>query len=739
MTWTVGLYDLCDDNGPQVGGKALALARLYRSGISVQSGLCITTQAYDYFLDNTGLRNRIKMELSRKSFESMRWEEMWDAALRIRNMFLTTPMPQDLEKALGASLDRYFPTQQTVVRSSAPGEDSAQASFAGLHESFVNVVGRAGILTAIRKVWSSLFSDAALLYQNELGLDSTSSGMAVLIQEFLSGPSSGVVFTNSPEDESAMVVEAVHGLNQGLVDGAVEPDRWILDRNTKEVISSFAPDRDVLLLPAEVGTAKHALPDDRQKSSPLDSDQLNEVTRAAELAEKILGSPQDMEWTIHDDKLYILQSRPITTIQERYGDEKKGWYLSLRRSLDNLISLRKRIEQEIIPEMDEQAKVLAKQDLTLLSNLELAKEIRRRQEVHKYWIGIYWEECIPFAHGARLFGQVYNDTVKPSDPFEFIQLLGSDSILSLERNDAIRAMAERAKESPAVMKALEKGDPSVSDPEFGRLLKDFLDRFGELFCHQASCTQGRSDVLTLVAKLALNPSSGRQSGRNSAAGLEANFFDALGPYRRDEAEEILDLAKASYRLRDDDNIYLGRIEAQVLRATEEGLTRLGRDGIRCDIAEPLTVAAALQDPETQIQCRDDEGWSQPSVMQEFGPLQLFGQPAGPGVVQGRARVVRSKDDLFSLDFGEILVCDAVDPNMTAVVDLASGIVERRGGMLIHGAIIAREYGLPCVTGVHTAMEDILTGDVITVDGYLGIVTIGSDAQSQTKQGAGDYS
>jgi len=104
--------------------------------------------------------------------------------------------------------------------------------------------------------------------------------------------------------------------------------------------------------------------------------------------------------------------------------------------------------------------------------------------------------------------------------------------------------------------------------------------------------------------------------------------------------------------------------------------------------------------------------------------QLLGQPAGPGIAKGKARVIRRHSDLADFKYGEVLVCDAVDPNITFVVPLAAAVVERRGGMLIHGAIIAREYGLPCITGVPEATTLIETGDQITVDGYLGIVTLG---------------
>ena len=105
------------------------------------------------------------------------------------------------------------------------------------------------------------------------------------------------------------------------------------------------------------------------------------------------------------------------------------------------------------------------------------------------------------------------------------------------------------------------------------------------------------------------------------------------------------------------------------------------------------------------------------------PRQLTGLPAGPGLGTGEARVIKTSEDLYDFKAGQVLVCDAIEPEMTLVVPLAAGIVERRGGMLIHGAIVAREYGIPCVTGVPDAAALIKKGDMVTVDGYLGIVII----------------
>jgi phosphoenolpyruvate synthase/pyruvate phosphate dikinase len=158
---------------------------------------------------------------------------------------------------------------------------------------------------------------------------------------------------------------------------------------------------------------------------------------------------------------------------------------------------------------------------------------------------------------------------------------------------------------------------------------------------------------------------------------------------------------------------------------EEGRRRVrGRPEIESEASQPDDLSTVLlretpskkQDHQAQ-QSAGKRGFSLKS-------RQILGQPAGPGMAVGKARVVLNSSDLFSFQKGEILVCDAVDPGMTFVVPLAAGIVERRGGMLIHGAIIAREYGIPCVTGVPDAVHQIRTGDFVTVDGHLGIVIIG---------------
>jgi pyruvate,water dikinase len=135
------LWQIDESCKHRVGGKAFAVAKMSSNKLKVPKSLCITTDTFEAFLEHKGLRNKILMEYYKKRFEDMRWEEIWDLSLRIKNMFLNTPFPTEMHSKLKPLLDNFFKDNPVVVRSSAIGEDSAKFSFAGIHESYVNVRG----------------------------------------------------------------------------------------------------------------------------------------------------------------------------------------------------------------------------------------------------------------------------------------------------------------------------------------------------------------------------------------------------------------------------------------------------------------------------------------------------------------------------------------------------------------------------------------------------------------------
>lgn len=713
----ISMENIKKENMDLIGSKAFSLHVIVDKGLMVPPFLCITTKAYEEYLASNSLKGRIILELSRKDIGDMRWEEMWDTSLRIRNMFLNTPIPKDLDQRIREEIGERFTDVPVVIRSSAPGEDSANTSFAGLHESYVNVKGLESILEHIRLVWASLWSDAAFLYRKELGLDIKHSTMAVMVQELITGEVSGIIFSSSPENSKQMIIEAVHGLNKGLVDGDVEPDRWIIDRETAAIIQHVNPSsREKMTVLRNTGTALEQTSASISKAPPLDENDVRELHEIALVMESNFGNPQDIEWTQRDGKIYILQSRPITTT----GEGEKLWYLSLRRTMDNLQELRKRVEDELIPEMIRDAKALKSIEVGILSDKELAREITRRKELYDVWDKKYTDEFIPFAHGMRLFGQVYNDMIKPSNPYEFMELLSGSGLLSIKRNEKLNRMAHMLRKDASL---LDTTNDMIVEGAFKEEIEDFFENFGH-----SGIFKSQEELLRLIVELASKPEKEMPVKRN-ASSLEKRFISAFSETDREFAEELLDVGRTSYRLRDDDNIHLGRIEEQYISILNEAKTRIKTRFQDFDIDDDIEedeLLKALNDEKyapVKKEIIKEEIIKKETSMKKEHQRQIQGQPAGEGLVTSIARVIKKNEELFDIKFGEILVCDAIDPNMTFIVPLVSGIVERRGGMLIHGAIIAREYGIPCVTGIPDATEIIKNGDEVTVDGYLGIVTI----------------
>jgi len=549
--------------------------------------------------------------------------------------------------------------------------------------------------------------------------------MAVVVQEMVSGEKSGIVFGKSPTSDSEAVIEAVHGLNQGLVDGTIEPDRWILNRKTADIISHQPVPREKAMRPLREGVRIETLPPELSAKPPLDNDEVSHVFSLARKTESLFGAPQDVEWTYRNQILHTLQSRPITAASTSEED-RRPWYLNLHRSFDNLKSLWTVIENEHIPAMEQEAAHMVGEDLSGITDEELAEIIEERTRVHDHWHDIYWRDCIPFAHGMRLFGQVYNDVMEPDDPFEFIELLSGANMVSVQRNRMLEDLALKIRNNEALASCLRSKGLEDCDADFLQALDQVMSLYGDLTWEEGLFGQDPSQFVEFFLEMASNPPPAPASRLDGKEDLEARFLSKFESDQRDYARDMLTLGRASYRWRDDDNTYLGKIEGQVIKAVEEGRTRIAkRERMDTKNLKAEEVLEALRNKDYRPAGKEAENGKELKQADfRLQSRQIVGQPAGSGIAFGKARVVRGFSDLFQFKRGEILVCDSMDPNMTFIAPLAAGIVERRGGMLIYGAIIAREYGLPCVTGVAEAASAIKTGDTVTVDGHLGIVIIG---------------
>lgn len=726
----------CDEE--IVGGKAAKLAQLAQAGFNVPRGFCLTTRAYEAFVNDAEITTAIGMELGRKSMDEMRWEEIWDAALRIRAMFLAHPLPDRLREEVTGALRGFASSASLAVRSSAIGEDSAGRSFAGLHESIIDVRGNRAVEDAIRLVWASLWSDAALLYRKELGLDPAHSRMAVLVQEMVDADRSGVAFARDPRDarKNHAIIESVPGPCSLLVDGMVDPDRWEIDRETGSVI---------LWLPGQ----REEPGDDGPLLQPAE---IEKILKTLLSVEQLFRWAPDMEWTGRSDSLTVLQARPITTLATD-EDNERSWYLTLRPGDARLKELRKRVVEHRIPELESEGEELAAEEIEQFDDRQLADAIEHRFQIVAKWKKIYWDEFIPFAHGARRLATYYNDAVQPDDPYEFVGLLRNQPMLAAQRNRSIIELAQQLASNESLSAALKEllkkhagslkwatfrnglAELTNDATDFIRAFEDLSDRFLDIaYDHERLHDQPEPLLRNIVE---LSHRSRRSTGdlptaNDSVSSLEQRLLDAVGPEKRQEATEVLATGRVSWKLRDDDNLLVARLESQLLRVLEVAAQRLRENGRlngegRPTDAHVKPLVRALRDRSTgpvtiETSVRNREA---ASTAPGETPRQLLGQPASPGVATGLVRCIRGHDDLGKFREGEVLVCDAIQPTMTHLVPLASAIIERRGGMLIHGAIIARELGIPCVNGVRNAAEVLHDGDLVSVDGHLGIVAVGA--------------
>ena len=338
----------------------------------------------------------------------------------------------------------------------------------------------------------------------------------------------------------------------------------MIDRAAKMMDHSAPSDRTSYYLPEGESISLKTLPAELASRPPLSSEQVWEVFEMALQLEGIFDSPQDLEWTRADGLLYLLQSRPITTVATEKQDQRP-WYLSLKRSYENLKELRRHLEQELLPAMTAAAVELQQQELSVLNDADLAREIKHRQDINEQWVAVYWRDFIPFAHGMRLFGQLYNDALRPEDPFEFMSLLGGAPLASLDRNRRLAELAVQVRQDSRLAEAISRKELHSLPPEFRQLLDDFLNLYGDLSCPVtgAQCQQGPEAILQIIMKMAEHPPRPVAAAAADVATLTRNYLNRFAGVKQQEAADILDLARASYRLRDDDNVYLGRIEAQM--------------------------------------------------------------------------------------------------------------------------------------------------------------------------------
>jgi pyruvate,water dikinase len=295
-----------------VGGKAIGLGSLIRADLRVPPGFAICADAYREFVSESALGDRIGELLA--GVESVRAES--EASRRLRLLFEERELQPPLREACArAYADLGEPP--VAVRSSAIGEDAAEASFAGQHETCLWIQGADAVGRAVVRCWTSLFTPQALAYFRRVGVRPEETAMGVVVQAMVFAESAGVMMTLDPVtgDRSQITIEGTFGLGLAVVGGEVTPDRYTVDKVLLDIRSRTISRKHVARrFDASSGEVRLvAVPADDQRLPCLSDEEVVELAALGKRVERALGAPQDIEWAVGPGReLHLLQTRPET-------------------------------------------------------------------------------------------------------------------------------------------------------------------------------------------------------------------------------------------------------------------------------------------------------------------------------------------------------------------------------------------------------------------------------------------
>ena len=839
MRYVMDLKQIDRTDTLRVGGKAVNLSELIRmDGIRVPDGFCVTTDAFEYAVaevpsiaDQLDALARVEPD-DRAAVQAL--------SAQLRRAIEGVAIPEEVVSAIGESLGRFNEQVAFAVRSTATAEDLPSASFAGQHDSYLNVVGRDAIVEHVRRCWASLFTERTVSYRRRNGFDERNMRMAVLVQQMVTAQAAGILFTADPVTSNRKIaaVEAVRGLGEALVGGLVSADAYAV--RADEIITS---------------TVRHTQP-------ALTNAQVVRLVQLGRRIEAHFGCPQDIEWCLLGDDFEFVQTRPITTLfpipttndqdthvyvsvghQQMMTDAMKPlglslWQLTTPRPMyeaggrlfvdvapdlatpagrARLLALAKSdplirdalqtvldrgdivhslpderpeptfaptpIETDpgIVAELIEQSRASvatlrreiqtvsgpALLDLILADIAELKRILfdpRSHQAIMagmeaKWWLDDDLETWLGEKNAT--------DTLTQSVPDNVTSEMG---LALLDVADAVRPHAEVVAFLHRVAAEGRDGDGFLDalaalpgGPEARDAIRSFLADYGMRCAGEIDVTRTRwsERPATLVPTILGNvsnfePGAGQRrfaQGLHAARQKEQEVLARLralpgGERKADEAKQVIDRVRAfaGYReypkygmvsryfaykqallreadrlvrsgtLRAKEDIFYLRLEelVEVVRTNEvdDDLIRRRRAAFRS--------YAALTPP--RVLTSDGEAITGEYRRHDVPTGALAGLPVSAGIVEGRARVIldMAKADL---EPGDILVTSYTDPSWTPLFVAVAGLVTQVGGLMTHGAVIAREYGVPAVVGVAQATRLIRDGQRIRVNGTDGYMQI----------------
>ena len=322
---------------PIVGGKNASLGEMINAGLPVPPGFAVTAYSYEKFIEDTQIAEKIYKIINETVVDQNDPKQYDAASKKIRELIEKTPMPKKIETAIKSAykeLGKRVNLKEVfvAVRSSATAEDLPDASFAGQQETYLNVKSTEDLIDKVVKCWSSLFTPRAIFYRNEKGFAHEKVFISVGVQKMVNSRTAGVMFTINPVtgNNDEIVIEGNYGLGESVVSGAVNPDDFVVDKKSMKITSRRVARKTVQYIrdPKTGNTIHLDVPEDKQKVTCLEDEEIMRLAELAKLIEHHYGKAMDIEWAIDRDlsfpqSVFLVQARPETVWSAKAMDQTK--------------------------------------------------------------------------------------------------------------------------------------------------------------------------------------------------------------------------------------------------------------------------------------------------------------------------------------------------------------------------------------------------------------------------------
>jgi len=708
--------------GNIAGGKGASLGEMTQAGITVPEGFVILSTAFEKFLEETDLNVQIETILTSLDHKDIHAVE--HTSEKIKSLIFDIEIPKDITDEIKIFL-KNLSAEFVAVRSSATAEDGVGHTWAGQLESYLNTTEES-LLENIKKCWASLFTPRAIFYRFEKKLHTQKISVAVIVQKMIQSEISGIAFSVHPvtQDKNQLIIEAVKGFGEAIVSGSVTPDSYIVAKDTKITLNSNFIDKPI-----------------------LNNNQILELASLVIQIEKHFGFPCDIEWAFEKDKFYILQSRPITTLDgfETKANDKKfvsfenpiypyfysstanapkqkfndkylmgGWYVKFRYGTTTIVDAPESSFEEY-----------GEFFLDLLLNkdnefenyiFELAKKlIKLNKELEeRNYIDLKNETISNLQDFYKEFDEVYSVAIGIgySLDYAFDKYVKSEKIDIHTTEKKYQSFVQKEKcELQQIFRNTENFDNKVAEHalKYSWLQNDYS---GEYRLNKEDFIKRKDEVL----KEDIIYSDIELQKPNSI--LEWIGFLTMMRDERKKANLIVDGLLDRYLSEECKKYGISR-EIAVMNTIDEfeqnkSGTLKNYKGVRtAEVTHDGLVDISSEKWETTVK----------DVLIDSNAKTIQGVSAMTGKVIGTVKIVLSRNDFHKLNDGDILVTSMTRPEFTQVLSKVSAIITNEGGITCHAAIIARELKKPCIIGTKIATKVLKDGDRVEVDANSGTVRI----------------